>query len=104
MLEDFFQLIGWIGGAAFAISALPQVVLCVRQKNADGIALLLVVMMLIGSGCMSAFSIWNQITKGGQLPLIFNFTLTFISWFIIFCFKLFKKKETSANSCPSCPE
>ena len=93
MPEDFFQLIGWIGGAAFAISAIPQVALCIRQKNADGVALLLVIMMLIGSGCMAVFSIWNQITKGGQLPLIFNFTLTFFSWAIIFGFKLFKKKE-----------
>ena len=97
MLEGFFQIIGWIGGAAFAVSALPQVILCIRQKNADGIAFLLVIMMLIGSGCMSAFSIWNQITKGGQLPLIFNFILTFISWAIIFYFKLFKKREASLD-------
>lgn len=93
MLEGFFQTIGWIGGVAFAVSALPQVVLCIRLKNADGVSLLLILLMLLGSACLFAFCIWNQITRGGQLPLIFNYGLTFVSWFVILYYKLFGKKE-----------
>ena len=94
MSEELFQILGWIGGIAFAVSALPQVVLCIRQKHADGISMLLIILMLIGSSCMAAFSVWNQITNGGQLPLLINFSLTFVLWLVIFYFKLFRNKGT----------
>ena len=89
MLEGLFQTIGWVGGMAFAVSAIPQVVLCARKKNAEGVSMSLILLMMLGGACLFTFCIWNQITRGGQLPLIFNYALTFVSWLIIFCYKLY---------------
>lgn len=64
------ETIGWISSVALAICAIPQGILVWRNKNADGMSAISVLLWLLGeiTGIIYAISIVSY-------PLIFNYTI-----------------------------
>jgi uncharacterized protein with PQ loop repeat len=77
------ETVAWIGSIALALCALPQTILCVKQKHARGLSWGFIGIWFTGEVCMLSyvFSLWNW-------PLIFNYGANAVMLAIILTYKV----------------
>lgn len=72
MNERLLTVLGWVGSMAFALSALPQTILVVRQGHADGMDPAFLGLWFLGEICMIV-STWHL----RHWPLRANYLINF---------------------------
>ena len=77
------EVVGWIGGFAFALCGLPQVVKCVREQNAQGISWGFLGLWLLGEVCTLVY-VWPM----AAWPLIMNYLVNIVFTAVILRYKL----------------
>jgi uncharacterized protein with PQ loop repeat len=85
------ELIGWIGAACFALCALPQAIQCYKQKHANGLNNLTLILWLIGE----ILTILYVLDKGANdlLPLFFNYVVNILLLMVILYYKYFGRNK-----------
>ena len=75
--KTIFEIISYIAGVSIAISAIPQILLIIRQRSVRDVSLFTVLLLTIGDFCWMAYGIyinsWSMIifdSFGGALYLI----------------------------------
>ncbi|MCR5565083.1 MAG: hypothetical protein K6F59_04765 [Gammaproteobacteria bacterium] len=76
-IKVVFEVISYIAGISIAISAIPQILLIIRQKSVRDVSLFTVLLLTIGDFCWMIYGIyinsWSMIifdSFGGVLYLI----------------------------------
>ena len=77
------EIVGWTSAILFGACALPQVLLCIEQGHAQGLATATIAMWFGGEVC-GLYYIWP--TK--QYPLIINYALNLTALMVIGYFKV----------------
>lgn len=85
-MDSLIQFLGWIGGSAYAIFAVPQAVSVIRKGNARGLNLLFILLTFAGSVLSLSYAIVHMAG-----PLIFNFGLNAIVFLIFLKYKFFER-------------
>lgn len=80
---------GWIYSLAFALSAIPQALKSIKEKNSDGVADGTLLLWIVGEIAGTVYGI-SLI----QWPIIFNCALNTIFVGIICYYKLFPKRSS----------
>lgn len=83
-MNEIINYLGWIGGIMFALCALPQVIQCFKQKHAEGVSLIFLLLWLFGEIFTLIYVLFNH---GLDLPLIVNYILNIIFIVIIIYYK-----------------
>lgn len=81
------QTFGWIYSLAFALSAIPQALKSIKEKNSRGVADGTLLLWIIGEVAGTAYGISLV-----QWPIIFNCVLNTIFVSIILWYKIFPKE------------
>ena len=75
--KTIFEIISYIAGISIAVSAIPQILLIIKQKSVRDVSLFTVLLLTIGDFCWMAYGIyiksWSMIifdSFGGVLYLI----------------------------------
>ncbi|MBA2250487.1 MAG: SemiSWEET transporter [Chitinophagaceae bacterium] len=71
--EDFTQVIGIVAGILTATSLLPQMIKTFREKKANDISLVMLLVLLGGIGCWIYYGFLRK-----DLPIIFTNSFSFI--------------------------
>lgn len=87
MLIGWTQTFGWIYSLAFALSAIPQAMKSIKDKNSDGVADGTLLLWIVGEIAGTIYGISLM-----QWPIIFNCALNTIFVGIIVWYRLFPKK------------
>jgi uncharacterized protein with PQ loop repeat len=82
------QTFGWIYSLAFALSAIPQALKSIKDKNSDGVADGTLLLWIVGEIAGSIYGISLM-----QWPIIFNCVLNTIFVGIIVWYRLFPKRS-----------
>lgn len=78
------ELVGWIGGIALAVCAIPQVVTTWKAKSMDGISWLFLILWFIGEAFTVSYIVVTNISSGAfQIPLIVNCVLNIMLLFYL---------------------
>lgn len=87
MLLGWTQTFGWIYSLAFALSAIPQALKSIKEKNSKGVADGTLLLWIVGeiAGTVYGLSLL-------QWPIIFNCALNTIFVGIIVWYRLFPKE------------
>lgn len=88
MLIGWTQTFGWIYSLAFALSAIPQALKSIKEKNSDGVADGTLLLWIIGEVAGTIYGVSLV-----QWPIIFNCALNTIFVGIICYYKLFPKRN-----------
>ena len=80
------EVVGWLGGSLLAFCALPQVLLCIKTKSAQGVSRGFIGMWGLGEILTLIYVLYTR--DWIDWPLVFNYliNLTFIgiiSWYMI---------------------
>lgn len=84
MIIDY---IGWAGALMLSICGLPQAILTLKKKNANGISHGFIQLWFWGEVGQLIYVINNQ-----QYPIIFNCSLNILLVGVIMWYKIFPKK------------
>jgi MtN3 and saliva related transmembrane protein len=89
------QIFGWIATFLFSIMIVPQMIKTIKEKNVDGVSLILFMIYLVANIFALTYALMIV-----QHPLIFKYTvaigITSIYLFIFYFY--FSKKEVSVPS------
>lgn len=80
------EIIGWLGSLAFSICAIPQAYHCFKNKHANGVSWLFIILWLLGE----ILTLIYVIPKG-HLPLIVNYALNIVFIVVILYYKIMPK-------------
>lgn len=82
---------GWVGAAAFSVSALPQAWLSFMQGHSEGISPILLRLWCIGEVMMLKY-VWPQKEDGiRKWPLLVNYAMNLIFISVIVYYKFFPR-------------
>lgn len=90
-MELFFEIISYIAGITISISAIPQIIVIIKDKSVKGVSLFTMVLLMIGNYCWLAYGVY----KGIPSMVIFN-SISGTSFLIIDILKvidIFKEKR-----------
>lgn len=87
------EIIGWIGGAGFAVCAMPQVHKCYKQGHAHGISYLFLLLWTLGEVCTLVYVLLQDLTLREQAPLLLNYIVNLICMIAIWRYRLFPKQK-----------
>lgn len=90
-MDLFFEIISYIAGITISISAIPQIVVIIKDKSVKGVSLFTMVLLMIGNYCWLAYGVY----KGIPSMVIFN-SVSGTSFLIIDILKvidIFKEKR-----------
>jgi len=90
-MDLFFEIISYIAGITISISAIPQIVVIIKDKSVKGVSLFTMVLLMIGNYCWLAYGVY----KGIPSMVIFN-SISGTSFLIIDILKvidIFKEKR-----------
>lgn len=79
-----FEIIGWIGAVAFAVSAIPQAWASFKQGHSEGVSPLFLALWLTGELCMILYS--QAIL--GSWQLLFNYVFNLLCLLVIIWYKI----------------
>ena len=85
------EVIGWIGGAAFALCGAPQAWHCWKNKTAAGVSWGFLGLWFLGEICSLIY-----VYPTGKLPLIVNYMLNIVFTGLILRYK-FKDMENNTS-------
>jgi uncharacterized protein with PQ loop repeat len=88
MLLGWTQTFGWVYSLAFALSAIPQALKSIKEKNSAGVADGTLLLWIIGEIAGTIYGISLM-----QWPIIFNCALNTIFVGIIVWYRLFPKER-----------
>ena len=83
------DIIGFLSALCFTLSALPQVVLVVKQKHACGVSSGTIIMLISGSLGMLVYLVLSGILNP---ILLLDFCVTFLVWSTIGFYKIKGRK------------
>lgn len=84
------DVVGYIGGICFAISAIPQAVMSCKEGHSKGLSDLTLWLWLTGE----VFTMWYVLlTIGFDKPLILNYGLNTLTLLVIMYYKYFPRRE-----------
>lgn len=81
------SLIGLVGSLCLALSALPQVILSIKNRHSDGIARGMIWLWFIGVFCMLIYT-----TQYKDTMLLVNYTANLLFVGVILYFSYFPKR------------
>lgn len=81
-------IFGWIGTLAYALHAIPQVILCVKKGNARGMSRLMGTAYLCGSFFSLLYALWHN-----DAVLTINFAVGTVAWLIINKYVYFERRS-----------
>jgi len=90
-MDLFFEIISYIAGITISISAIPQIVVIIKDKSVKGVSLFTMVLLMIGNYCWLAYGVYKEIPS----MVIFN-SISGTSFLIIDILKvidIFKEKR-----------
>ncbi len=67
-MELIFEIISYIAGITISISAIPQIVVIIKEKSVKGVSLFTMLLLMIGNYCWLAYGVF----KGIPSMIIFN--------------------------------
>ena len=79
------ELVGYVGALCFAFCAMPQAIKCHREKSADGLSWLFLILWLVGEICVS---IYTYFTIGMLNPLMLNYAGNLIFLTVMIYYKV----------------
>ena len=80
------DILGWIGATAYAICAVPQVILCIRQGCVKGFSAVYAWLSFTASVLSLIYAI-----PGGEMMLLLNFGLNIFLWGMILKYVYFPR-------------
>jgi MtN3 and saliva related transmembrane protein len=86
-MSDYAPYIGIAAGVCTGVSLLPQLIKIIREKQAENISLVMLIVLLVGLGGW----IWYGVLKK-DMPIIFTNSFSFIINTLIIIFSLKYKK------------
>lgn len=90
------EIIGWIGGLAFAACALPQAYKCWQQKHAHGISYLMLGLWTLGEALTLAYvALGDTFGLRESLPLLLNYGVNLLGLTVIIWYRVFPGKENN---------
>ena len=87
------ELIGWLGGIAFALCGLPAAIQVYKQKHAEGYSKAFIGLWLIGEILTMAYV---YLSKGFDGPLFLNYILNLVFISVIVYYMLRGKNVQSS--------
>lgn len=91
-MQEYAQYVGISAGICTAVSLLPQLIKIIREKKAEDISLVMLLVLMTGLGGW----IWYGILKD-DLPIIFTNSFSFLINSLIIVFSLKYKSSESLN-------
>lgn len=88
MLIGWTQTFGWVYSLAFALSAIPQAMKSIKDKNSDGVADGTLLLWIVGELAGTVYGISLV-----QWPIIFNCVLNTVFVGIILWYRIFPKRS-----------
>ena len=85
----YLELIGWVGATMFAMCAVPQAWMCFKQKHAEGISWMFLMMWFWGEVLSFVY-----VFPSGKLPLLVNYIFNFLLLLVILYYKKWPKYDT----------
>lgn len=83
-MQQMIESIGWIGALLLGLCALPQVIMCVKTKTAQGVSWGFLLMWFLGE----VFTLWYIFAKEiPSFPLIANYSINILGLLVIFKYK-----------------
>lgn len=84
---DWIELVGWLGAAGFALSAIPQAYKCYAQGHGRGLSYPFLFLWCMGEACMLVYTI----VRIGSLPLLFNYAANLACLLIILRYRIWER-------------
>lgn len=81
------SVIGWIGTIAYTVYTIPQVLICLKNGNANGISRLFAIAYLFGCVLSLIYSCYHH-----DVILAVNFGIGTIAWIVIHYYLYFPRK------------
>ena len=82
------EILGWAGSIMFAICALPQALMSVRQGHSEGLAWSFLALWLGGE----VATLLYVLDKGDLLPLLVNYGLNLVFLSVILWYRVFPRR------------
>jgi uncharacterized protein with PQ loop repeat len=83
------EIVGWLGGVAFAVSSLPAAFSVYKRGNTEGMDSLFLHLWAWGE----ILTLSYVLIKAPEWPLLFNYGVNLIGLSVIFWFKTFPRNK-----------
>ncbi|RIA64904.1 uncharacterized protein with PQ loop repeat [Anaeroplasma bactoclasticum] len=60
-MDIFFEVISYIAGISLAISAVPQIIVIIKERSVRGVSLFTMLLLMIGNYAWLAYGIYHHI-------------------------------------------
>lgn len=88
------ETLGWIGALCFSLCGLPQLVLTVKNGNANGVSTGFLGLWITGEVCMGTF----MLLTGAMKPqLAINYIVNIVGIMLILKYKIFPRSSSLDN-------
>ena len=91
-MKDFSIYVGILAGVSTAVSLIPQLVKIIKDKKAEDISLIMLLVLLAGVGGWIVYGAMKN-----DLPIIITNSFSFVLNQLIIAFSLKYKKSTSTK-------
>ena len=62
-MDVFFEVISYIAGVALAISAIPQIIVIIKERSVHGVSLFTMLLLMIGNYAWLAYGLYHHIVS-----------------------------------------
>ena len=97
-LKVLFEIISYIAGVSLAISAIPQIIVILKEKSVRGVSLFTMLLLMIGNYCWMAYGIYYSIISMIVFDSISGTLFLIINIFKIIDIIKLKKQENDVNN------